>query len=151
MSTQLHSTEFPAQLQSRLRRKCWRVVLLLDQVSVPLCALAQRLLDDPGRPLVALRAMHQTGERLRRVHHATQLRAHEAAREGASAALADADEDDLLLDHVVASLTSWQAGDPEPLKQWFDPADLDPALLAAYASAVQATRRALWIARHDPA
>lgn len=151
MSTQLQTTELPAQLQARLRRKCWRIVLLLEQVGTPLCALAQRLLDDPGRPLVALRALHQTGEQLRRAHHASHLRAHESARAAASAALADADEDDLLIDHVVATLVSWQTGDAGPLSAWLGVADIEPQLLVAWASAVQATHRALWIARHDAA
>jgi hypothetical protein len=146
MSTQLHITELPAQL---LRRRCWRVVLLLEQVDIPLCALAQRLLEDPGRPLVALRALHQTGERVRRIHHASHLRAHESAREAASAALADADLDDRLLDHVVATLANHQLGDPEPLAAWIDTSNVDPQLLAAYANAVQATHRALWIARQE--
>ncbi|HEY0139113.1 MAG TPA: hypothetical protein VGB85_33730 [Nannocystis sp.] len=147
MSTRFQSVEVPAQLQ-HLRRKCWRVVLVLDCVSAPLCALAVATLPDPGRPLVALRALQQAAAKLRGVRHASHLRAHEAARDAASAALADADSDDMLLDQIVADLTAHARGDTTSL-DWLDPSDIDPPLWSAYVSAVQATHRALWMARQD--
>ena len=149
MSTRPQSAEVPAQLQ-HLRRKCWRVVLVLDSVSAPLCARAVATLSDPGRPLVALRTLQQAAAKLRGVRHASHLRAHEAARDAASAVLADADSDDLLLDQIVADLTAHVGGDTATL-DWLDPSDIDVPLWAAYVSAVQATHRALWIARQEHA
>lgn len=147
MNSRLQSDDVPAQVR-HLRRKCWRVLLVLDAVSAPLCGLAVAMLPDAGRPLAALRALQQAAAKLRGLRHASHVRAHEAARELASGALTDADPDDRLLDHIIADLVILQRGEPPPLG-WIDPTDVDPALLAAYANAVQATHRALWIARHE--
>lgn len=150
MSIQLPTEAVPAQTL-QLRRKCWRVVLLLDPVVGSLCTLALRMLADPGPAFAALQALQRTAEQLRRSGHAGHVRAHEAAREAASLALSVADADERLLDRIVADLTSYQAGRPDGLMSWFHPAEIDASLWAAYVSAVQATHRVSWISRHDAA
>ncbi len=143
------SVQSPQAEQLRqLRRRCWRVALLLAPVCVPLCGLASRTLPAPGRALAALRALQQAADGLRAVPHPSRIRAHAVARESASAALADVDTDDRMLDRLIADLTSYQAGDARSLLEWMDPAVVAPSLWTTWASAVLATHRALWIARH---
>ncbi len=133
----------------RLRRTCWRVLFSLDALIAPICRLlaqVRREAIDAGGGLSELEELVQAAENLRRVRHPFYRRTLEVARERVSAALAEFDLDESLLDCVVAEMISDQAG-LHAGDVCSALASMEPPLRIAYASAVQATYQALWISR----
>lgn len=145
-------TQAVAPPTRRLRRTCWRVLLGLDPMISPICRLVvyvRQAGPDQGGCLAAMEALVQASENLQRIRHPFYRRTLEVAREHVSAALAELDVDDTLLDCVVGELVSGQAGLRGGGDACVALARLDPPLRTAYASAVQATYQALWISKQS--